>query len=256
MLDKIVAVKKQEVRDLQLTEKLDVERYSLFERLNSPNRTLGLIAEVKKASPSKGIIKKDFDPLDIAKQYEQGRADALSVLTDEQFFLGHHSFLTLIKRQVKLPVLRKDFIIDSKQIEQSVRIGADAILLIAAILEGNQIHELYEEAYEKGLECLVEVHSQADVEKVFSKFQPQLLGINNRNLQTFETDLNQTFEIGKQLPKDQFVISESGILHESDIKQLQGYAKAILVGETLMRAGTPLIGIETLFGELNHDSHA
>lgn len=250
MLDRIVAVKKQEVRDLQLTEKLDVKRYSLFERLNSPNRTLGLIAEVKKASPSKGIIKKDFEPLNIAMQYEEGGADALSVLTDEQFFLGHHSYLTTIKKQVGLPVLRKDFIIDSRQIEESVRIGADAILLIATILEKDQIHELYEEAYEKGLECLVEVHSHADVEKVFSKFRPQLLGINNRNLQTFETDLNQTIEISRQLPKDQFVISESGIVDGSDLTQLQGYAKAILVGETLMRAQTPLIGIKTLFGEL------
>ncbi len=255
MLEKIVATKKEEVAQLQLREREEVTRFSLFQHLNSPNRSLGLIAEVKKASPSKGIIKHDFDPLQIAKQYEIGKADALSVLTDEQYFQGHHSYLTMIKKAVNLPVLRKDFIIDRKQIEDSLRMGADAILLIATILDKNQLHEFYEEAYEKGLECLVEVHSFADVEKTLSTFRPQLLGINNRNLQTFKTDLNQTREIVKQLPKDQFVVSESGIGTFQHIQQLEGFAKAILVGETLMRASTPLAGIETLFGEKKDDTN-
>lgn len=256
MLDKIVAVKKGEVSNLKLGEKVDFVRHSLFQNLNTPQRFIGLIAEVKKASPSKGIIKKDFDPLAIAKQYEKGRADALSVLTDRQFFQGDPSFLTAIKKQVQLPILRKDFIIDSIQIEESVRMGADAILLIATILDKNQLHEFYKEAYENGLECLVEVHSLDDVEKVLSMFKPQMLGVNNRNLQTFETDLNQTIKIVNQLPKDQFVISESGIGNVNHIKQLEGFAKAILVGETLMRATTPLAGIATLFGETKHDTFA
>ncbi|MCT8138898.1 indole-3-glycerol phosphate synthase TrpC [Anaerobacillus sp. CMMVII] len=256
MLDKIVEVKKQEVLDLKLREKEDVTRYSLFERLSNPNRSIGLIAEVKKASPSKGIIKENFNPLEIAKQYEVGGADALSVLTDQKFFLGHHSFLTEIKKDVNLPLLRKDFIIDSKQIEESVRMGADAILLIAAILDRTQLHEFYQEAYEKGLECLVEVHSEKELENVFSKFQPQMLGINNRNLQTFETNLTQTIEIGRQLPKDQFVISESGIVTLDDLQQVKDYVRAVLVGETFMRAKTPLIGIQTLFGEVDHETFA
>ncbi|MFN7252210.1 MAG: indole-3-glycerol phosphate synthase TrpC [Anaerobacillus sp.] len=249
MLDRIVAVKKQEVANLRFGESVDVVRYSLFERLSKPNRTIGLIAEVKRASPSKGIIKEDFEPIQIAKQYELGNADALSVLTDEQFFKGHHSFLTAIKQQVKLPVLRKDFIIDSKQIEDSIRMGADAILLIAAILDKHQLHEFYEESYEKGIECLVEVHSLTDVEKVYSVFKPQMVGVNNRDLQTFKTNLQQTIDISRQLPEAQFVISESGIGTVNDLQQLEGYAKAVLVGETLMRAKTPLLGIRSLFGE-------
>jgi indole-3-glycerol phosphate synthase len=249
MLDKIVATKKIEVSQLLLADTIEVTKFSLLQALQAPNRNLGLIAEVKKASPSKGVIKKDFNPLEIAKQYEAGGADALSVLTDEDFFQGHHTYLSTIKKSIKLPVLRKDFIIDSKQIEQSVRIGADAILLIATILEKNQLHEFYQEAYEKGLECLVEVHSMEDVEKVLATFKPRILGINNRNLKTFETNINQTLEISKQLPKDILIVSESGIKSESDIKVLEGHANAILVGETLMRAATPIVGIETLFGE-------
>lgn len=249
MLNKIVATKKIEVSQLQLAEPIEVRRFSLFQALKTPNRNLGLIAEVKKASPSKGVIKQDFDPLVIAKQYQAGGADALSVLTDEDYFQGHHTYLSTIKKQVSLPVLRKDFIIDSKQIEQSVRIGADAILLIATILEKNQLHEFYEEAYQKGLECLVEVHSSEDLEKVFSTFKPKIVGINNRNLKTFATDINQTLEIVKQLPKDVLVVSESGIKSKRDLDLLEGCADAILVGETLMRALTPESGIAELFDE-------
>lgn len=248
MLEQIVEVKKQEVAKLTLSEPEEVTRYSLFNALSQPNRGLGLIAEVKKASPSKGIIKKDFNPISIAKEYEQGKADALSVLTDEQFFQGHLTYLSEIKKEVSLPVLRKDFIISSIQIEQSLRIGADAILLIATILEKNQLHEFYLEAYEKGLECLVEVHGMDDVEKVLTTFKPKILGINNRDLKTFNTDVNHTIEIVKQLPDDLLVVSESGIADTSHLKQLEGYASAILVGETLMRANSPIEGIKTLFG--------
>lgn len=256
MLEKIVAVKQEEVVNLQLTEEIDVPRFSLFKGLTERQRSMGLIAEVKKASPSKGIIKKDFKPVEIAKEYERGKADAISVLTDEQFFRGHKTYLTAIKTQVRLPILRKDFIIDRKQIEESRRIGADAILLIATILEKNQLHEFYEETYEKGMECLVEVHSFADLEKVFSTFTPKILGVNNRNLQTFETNLEQTIEIAKQLPKDQFVVSESGIKTKADIAVLGNFAKAILVGETLMRATSPLEGIQQLFGEAQNETFA
>ncbi len=255
MLNKIVETKKIEVSNIIIEDFEDVTNYSLLKALRTPNRKLGLIAEVKKASPSKGIIKANFDPLQIANEYEQGKADALSVLTDEQYFKGHLSYLTKIKKQVKLPILRKDFIISAKQIEQSKRIGADAILLIAAILDKNQLHEYYLESYEKGMECLVEVHSMEDVEKVLSTFTPEILGINNRNLKTFETNINHTIEIVKELPANLFIVSESGIGATRDLEQLEGFADAILVGETLMRAPTPLQGIETLFGEKNSESH-
>ncbi|OIJ15845.1 indole-3-glycerol phosphate synthase [Anaerobacillus arseniciselenatis] len=249
MLNKIVETKKLEVENLILSENEEVKRYSLLKALCNTNRNLGLIAEVKKASPSKGVIKDNFEPLSIAKEYEQANADSLSVLTDEQYFKGHPTYLTQIKKKVNIPVLRKDFIISTKQIEQSKRIGADAILLIAAILERNQLHEFYLESYEKGMECLVEVHSIEDIEKVLSTFSPEILGINNRNLKTFETNIDHTIEIVKQLPEDLFVVSESGISTASDLKKLEGFANAILVGETLMRAPTPQLGIKTLFGE-------
>lgn len=258
MLEKIVETKKIEIENIVLTDQEEVPSYSLIESLRTSKRNLALIAEVKKASPSKGIIKENFDPLLISKQYELGKADALSVLTDEQYFKGHTSYLTSIKKEVNLPVLRKDFIISSKQVEQSKRIGADAILLIATILEKNQLYEFYLESYEKGMECLVEVHSLNDVEKVLSTFTPEIIGINNRNLQTFETNVHHTIEIVKHLPKNLFTVSESGIRDINDLKKLAGFANGILVGESFMRAETPLQGIKTLFGENEYEtsSHA
>ncbi|MCD8501127.1 MAG: phosphoribosylanthranilate isomerase [Bacillaceae bacterium] len=235
MLAKIVETKMEQVRNLVLTDEIEVERYSLLDSLQKHHRQLALIAEVKKASPSKGIITTNFQPLNTAINYQNAGADAISVLTDETFFQGHNIYLTAIKQQVKIPVLRKDFIISEKQIEESRRIGADAILLIATILDKNQLHEYYLQAYEKGMECLVEVHSMADAEKVLLTFKPEIIGINNRNLKTFTTNIQQTIDLQKQLPSDLFVISESGINHAADIKKLEGIAQGILVGEALMR---------------------
>lgn len=249
MLAEIVQVKKEEVLNLVMPERQQFKRRSLIKALNNQKRSLGLIAEVKKASPSKGVIKKDFQPLKIAQEFERGGADAISVLTDERFFQGHKSYLTEIKKEVSLPILRKDFIVSHEQIEESFRIGADAILLIAAILEKNQLHEYYLEAYEKGMECLVEVHSQGELETILSMFKPAILGINNRDLKTFQTNLSHSIGLIKKLPKDIVVVSESGIKSYDHIKQLEGNANAILVGETLMRAETPILGIQQLFGE-------
>lgn len=249
MLKKIVETKKEQVRNLILENEYEVERYSFLHSLKKANRQLALIAEVKKASPSKGVIATNFQPLKTAIAYEMAGADAISVLTDEQFFQGHNTYLTEIKQQVKVPVLRKDFIVSEKQIEESRRIGADAILLIATILEKNQLHEYYLQAYEKGMECLVEVHSMDDVEKVLTKFQPEIIGINNRDLKTFTTNIEQTIEIRKQLPEELFVISESGINTITDISRLQGIAHGVLVGEALMRGNNPHNEIKQLFGE-------
>ncbi len=250
MLAKIVETKMEQVRNLVLTDEIEVERYSLLDSLQKHHRQLALIAEVKKASPSKGIITTNFQPLNTAINYQNAGADAISVLTDETFFQGHNIYLTAIKQQVKIPVLRKDFIISEKQIEESRRIGADAILLIATILDKNQLHEYYLQAYEKGMECLVEVHSMADAEKVLLTFKPEIIGINNRNLKTFTTNIQQTIDLQKQLPSDLFVISESGINHAADIKKLEGIAQGILVGEALMRGENQHEEIKKLFGEL------
>ncbi|MBG9475103.1 MULTISPECIES: indole-3-glycerol phosphate synthase TrpC [Priestia] len=250
MLNKIIETKKEEIQNLQLPEQQNVAKRSFLDALSNPNRELALIAEVKKASPSKGLIKENFQPVEIAKAYEKGKTDALSVLTDQHYFQGHRTFLSDIKQHVSVPVLRKDFIIDSIQVEESARIGADAILLIGEALEPLKLQELYLQAAEKELDCLVEVHSLETLEKLLAVFTPKIIGINNRNLHTFETSLQQTKEIAKHVPKDQLLVSESGIYLYDDVSYVkEAGAKAILVGESLMRQDNQTKAIEKLFGE-------
>ncbi|WP_078553280.1 indole-3-glycerol phosphate synthase TrpC [Bacillus alkalicellulosilyticus] len=250
MLSQIIDTKLDEIETLELPPAIKVERKSLAASLRNSNRQLGLIAEVKKASPSKGIIKEDFHPVDIAKGYENGGADAISVLTDQKYFKGHRDYLTAIKQTVNLPILRKDFIISELQIEESVRIGADAILLIAAVFEPERLKELYNLAYEKGLECLVEVHSEEELTELLVHFTPEIIGVNNRNLKTFETSLEQTEIISKLIPEGSLFISESGIHTPADAAQVQkAGANGVLVGESLMRAESPEIGIRNLLGD-------
>lgn len=252
MLNKILEQKKIEVKNIIYPE-IDsvVERKSLYDALSNPNRSLGIIAEVKKASPSKGVIREDFHPVRVATEYEEAKADAISVLTDERFFQGSMDYLMDIKKKVNIPVLRKDFIIDAKQIEQSDKIGADAILLIGEALDPVQLHEYYCEAYERGLECLVEVHSRETMEQVCRIFTPKILGINNRNLKVFETSIIHTEEMAKDAPSESLVVSESGIHTPQDIKAIIKYgAKAALIGEAFMRAKSPGIGIKQMFGEI------
>lgn len=250
MLNKIIETKKEEIQNLQLPEQQNVAKRSFLDALSNPNRELALIAEVKKASPSKGLIKENFQPVEIAKAYEKGKADALSVLTDQHYFQGHRTFLSDIKQHVSIPVLRKDFIIDSIQVEESVRIGADAILLIGEALEPLKLQELYLQATEKELDCLVEVHSLETLERLLAVFTPKIIGINNRNLHTFETSLQQTKEIAKHVPKNQLLVSESGIYLYDDVSYVkEAGAKAILVGESLMRQDNQTKAIEKLFGE-------
>lgn len=250
MLNKIIATKQEEIKHIQLTDPIEVERVSLYEGLRAKKRSLALIAEVKKASPSKGLIREDFHPVEIGKAYERAGANAISVLTDREYFQGDTSYLTAVKKHVSLPVLRKDFIIDSLQVEETVRIGADAMLLIVAALEVNKLKELYDEAYEKGLECLVEIHSEEELEQLLAVFTPKIIGVNNRNLKTFETCLSQTERIKPLIPKGSLFVSESGIHTPEDIRRVEhAGADAILVGESLMRAATPEAGIRTLFAE-------
>lgn len=257
MLDKIIATKLDEIENIELPEQVDVPHYSLYEHLSSPNRKLALISEVKKASPSKGVIREDFDPVAIAKEYEAAGADAISCLTDVKYFQGSSEYLTSIKRHVSIPVLRKDFIINEIQIDESVRIGADAILLIAAVFEGKRLQELYDYAQEKGLECLVEVHSLKELEETLKYFTPKIIGVNNRDLTTFQTTLSQTELLSAHIPEGSLFISESGIHTSSDVDRVYvAGAKGILVGESLMRAKTPTDGIKQIFGESANETTA
>ncbi|MFD1020709.1 indole-3-glycerol phosphate synthase TrpC [Thalassobacillus hwangdonensis] len=236
MLDTILAIKAQELQTVVLPEAQSVTKRSLYESLKATPYGPGLIAEVKKASPSKGIIRDDFNPVVIANDYNKAGVQAISVLTDQHFFQGHRDFLTSIKQVVDVPVLRKDFIIHPIQIEESARIGADAILLIGEALEPEQLQELYLQAKEFEMESLVEVHSEEVLEGILKQFTPDIIGINNRNLNTFETNLSQTEKIAKLVPESSLLISESGIYTNEDVRRVaEAGAEGILVGESLMR---------------------
>lgn len=194
-----------------------------------------IIAEVKKGSPSRGIIRDDFDPLEIAEIYQNNGATCLSVLTDEQFFMGHLRYLTLIRETVSLPLLRKDFICDPYQIYESRAAGSDAILLIAAMLDLNQLREFHAIAKEIHLDVLLEVHDEAEMETALQT-DCTLIGVNNRNLRTFATDLGTTARLARMMTAEQLLVAESGISSRADIKRLQANgAKAFLIGESLMR---------------------
>ena len=195
-----------------------------------------VIAEVKKGSPSKGVIREDFDPIGIAEIYERHGAACLSVLTDEKFFLGHLRFLGLIREQVRLPLLRKDFLYDPYQLWEAREAGADAALLIAAMLEPAQLADLVAEAGEIGLDVLLEIHDEHELEMAL-QVPVDLVGINNRNLRTFHVDLGVTERLAPQIPADRLVVAESGIAGRADLLRLQGAgASVFLVGETLMRS--------------------
>lgn len=250
MLDQIIQQKKEEIKSIVLPETCQIERRSFKEALLNPNRFIGLIAEVKKASPSKGLIKEHFVPEEIAADYEAAKADALSVLTDTRFFQGRNHFLTDVKKSVFLPVLRKDFIIDSLQVEESYRLGADAILLIGEALEPSKLHELYLEARGKGMDVLVEVHDETVLEQILQVFQPDILGINNRDLKTFRTSVSQTEKIAQLVPDGCLLVSESGIGSLADLQFVNKHgAQAVLIGESLMREDSQQKAIRGLFGE-------
>jgi indole-3-glycerol phosphate synthase len=251
MLSKIIETKKQELNRLVIPEVQEAfSRKSLYQAIIQAKRRIGLIAEVKKASPSKGILREDFRPLEIAAEYEKAGADAVSVLTDRTFFHGSKDHLTEIKRNIHIPVLRKDFIIDRKQIEESEKIGADAILLIGEVLTPNQLHEFYVEAYERNLECLVEVHSIDTLEKILKYFTPKIIGVNNRNLHTFHTSIEQTVQLASEIPKDSLFVSESGIHNANDINiVINAGADAVLVGEAFMKSKDPKVEVDRLLGK-------
>lgn len=249
MLNKILKQKQKEIQQLTIEKTTDEQtRVSFVDALKTPNHSIALIAEIKRASPSKGIINDSIDPVKVALAYEQAGADAISVLTDETFFKGSKEDLIAVKKHVNIPVLRKDFIIDKKQIDESAAIGADAILLIVKAIGVDKTFEFYNYAESLGLDCLVEIHEAEELSKLLDRFTPKVIGVNNRNLANFNTTLAMTESIAKHIPKEAIFISESGIHSAEDIETVQKLgAKGVLVGEALMKAPSPQIGIEQLF---------
>jgi indole-3-glycerol phosphate synthase len=265
ILDKIVEQKKREVAllparliaagDLRDAMLEHGERRDFIAALKNPRvGDIGLIAEVKKSSPSMGVICKDFDPVRIAKEYEAAGASCLSVLTDEKFFQGSLDNLRQIRAAVKLPLLRKDFIIDERQILEAIEWGADAILLIVAILTDAQLAKFHSLAIDAGLAVLVEVHDEEELERAL-KISPVLLGVNNRNLKTFKVDLATTEKLAEKLfsspatRHSSLLVAESGIHIRADVERVRKCgAGAILVGESLVRQNDIGAKIRELIG--------
>ena len=243
MLDKIVVVKREEVAQ----RKRSLPPSALKERIAQCRATRDfaaalsgdstrLIAEVKRASPSRGVLCPDFDPVALAKSYAQAGAAAISVLTETNYFQGSIDHLVAIREAVNLPLLRKDFIFDPYQIYESRTYGADALLLIVAILSQEQLKELLSLGSSLGLSCLVEVHNESEVERALSS-SAKIIGINNRDLATFAVDINTTHRLRPLIPKERIVVSESGVSRREDVEKLKEWGvNAVLVGEALITA--------------------
>jgi indole-3-glycerol phosphate synthase len=203
------------------------------------NKNISVIAEIKKASPSKGIIRTDFDPLSISQEYVTAGASAISVLTDEKYFHGNIKFISDIRATVPIPILRKDFLIDPYQLVEAKAFGADAVLLIAAALGSDQLHDLYNEAAQLGLDCLVEVHNEEELAKLDLK-KIKIIGINNRDLSNFAVDISTSARIASNIPEEIIIVSESGISNNDDIEYLKSHGiRSVLIGESFMRMASP-----------------
>lgn len=250
ILERIVEAKRAEVAAArQRLPRLDASRAPAARDFVGAlrRRKPAVIAEIKRASPSRGLLREHFDPAAIARSYENAGAACMSVLTDIQFFQGADEHLVAARGACSLPVLRKDFIIDPYQVPQSRLLGADCILLIAACLSTSEMQELEAAAHELGMAVLVEVHDGEELERALALNTP-LLGINNRNLRTFETRLETTLELLPRIPADRLVVTESGILTPADVARMRSSGvEAFLVGEAFMRAEDPGAALKTLF---------
>jgi indole-3-glycerol phosphate synthase len=243
ILERIVATKKEEVeiairqRPLRglMSEATDAPAPRDFLAPLRTSPPIRLIAEVKKASPSKGVIREDFDPVALAMAYEAGGASCISVLTDVQYFQGHLEFMTKIKQAVKIPVLRKDFVVHPYQIFEARAAGADAVLLIAECLNRQELRGLYQLIRELGMSALIELHEPSNLDAVLST-GTELIGVNNRDLTNFDVKLDRTIQLRRKIPADRILVGESGINTRKDADLLQANnVQAMLVGESLMR---------------------
>ena len=252
ILDRILEVKREEIAAAKLRAP-DVERKA--RAAAAPRdfvaalraRKPAVIAEIKKASPSRGVLREEFDPAAIARSYESAGAACLSVLTDEHFFQGATAHLAAAKGACSLPVLRKDFVIEPYQVWESRAMGADCILLIAACLSKKEMHELERLAHELAMAVLVEVHDDAELAAALTLTTP-LIGINNRNLKSFDTRLETTLELLPRVPRGRIVVTESGILASDDVSRMRrAGVQTFLVGEAFMRAADPGVALRGLF---------
>ena len=263
ILEKIVATKKIEIatnlKQISLGNQRDIAEENNKDALLKPRGFIraienkisagkaGVIAEIKKASPSKGVLRENFKPAEIAQSYEKYGAACLSVLTDVDYFQGCNAYLQEARVACSIPVLRKDFTIDPYQIYEARAIGADAILLIVACLELNQMKELENCAHELGLDVLVEVHNAPELEKAL-ELKTSLLGINNRNLKTFEVTLETTLALLPMVPSNKILVTESGILGRADVQLMRDHQiNTFLVGEAFMRSADPGLALSELF---------
>jgi indole-3-glycerol phosphate synthase len=260
ILQRILATKQREIAERQV--KLSFDALQQQAHHVSPPRGFvaalrrrvaqggaGVIAEIKKASPSKGVIREDFNVVEIARSYQAGGASCLSVLTDSEYFQGHEVFLTQARSACSLPVIRKDFIVDPYQVMEARAIGADCILLIVAALDDAQLASLHAAARAQGMDVLVEVHDGDELERAL-KLDLELVGINNRNLRSFDTSLDTTIELLPRVPDGCLVVTESGIHTRADIKLMRDHdVHAFLIGEAFMRAADPGKALAELFAE-------
>lgn len=259
ILDKIIENKRSEVErakiskpvDLLKSELQDLEKTRGFYQSIRPDGTTKVIAEIKCASPSKGVLRPDFNPVEISKSYARGGASAISVLTDSRFFKGSLNHLRDIRYSVEIPLLRKDFIIDHYQVYESRFYGADAILLIVAALDSTILKELLELAHSLDMDAIVEIHNEAELHKAI-QVGSDIIGINNRNLKTFDVSLETSLRLCRLIPGDKIVISESGISSVDDIKRLRSAGiNVLLIGETFMRSPEPGEELRKLLSECN-----
>lgn len=257
-LQEIINYKKEEflfrkgkITEQEINSQIDIQEKprEFIKKLNNPEQ-LNLIAEIKKASPSKGLIRSDFNPIELAECYENGNASCLSVLTDEKYFQGNNKYIKMIKDKVNLPILRKDFIIDPWQIRESRALGADCILLIMAALSLDEAKLLENEAHNYDMDVLVETHTYEEI-IMANKLKTNLIGINNRNLKTMEVDINNTINLKKHIDVDKIIVAESGLKNHKDLIMLkENGINVFLIGESLMKeqdlelATKKILGIE------------
>ncbi len=258
ILAKILAHKEKEIAEKQTRVTFDQMKewskegdgkrpFEMMLRGAASANKAGVIAEIKRASPSQGIIREDFDPMSIARSYQFGGATCMSVLTDNEFFKGGGPILELARKACSLPALRKDFIIDPFQIYESRVLGADCILLIVAALDDEKLTSLYELSKAQNMDVLIEVHNEDELKRALV-LNPTMLGINNRNLHTFDVDLQTTIRLKEMIPDDCLIVTESGIHTEDDIKMMQDNGvNSFLVGEAFMRAPDPGAKLKELF---------